>query len=360
MRGIEFTMLLLEWNGNDNKRLMPWKGEKDPYKVWFSEVILQKTRVEQGWNYYEKFVKKFPRISLLAKAKDEVVFKMWEGLGYYSRCKNLLHSARFITKEYKGKFPSTYDEIEQLKGVGPYTAAAIASFCFKLPHAVIDGNVFRILSRVFGIETPIDSNAGKKQFKELADELLDKNDPGTYNQAIMDFGATVCKPALPLCATCKLNSICVAYKTGTVSNLPVKEKSLEKKLRWFSYFIFHYKNKTFVRKRTAKDIWQNLFEYFLVETEANPQWNEEAIKEVLTQQLSIKEFETIAVVLAEPQQLTHQTIKGYFVDIKLGSIPKQLNTENDLWLAKDEIRNIPFPGFINQHLQNKNIQASLF
>jgi A/G-specific adenine glycosylase len=351
MQYAKFTRLLMEWNRKQNQRAMPWKGEKDPYKVWLSEIILQQTRVEQGWAYYEKFIKKYPGIRLLAKAKDEEVFKLWEGLGYYTRCKNLLHTARFIDQTYKGKFPSTYDEIATLKGVGSYTAAAIASFCFNLPHAVLDGNVFRVLSRVFGIATPVDTTEGKKQFKELADKVLDKNDPGIFNQSVMDFGATVCKPMLPACAACSLNKICIAYNTAAVNKLPVKEKVLQKKLRWFSYFIFRAEKKTFVRKRTGKDIWQNLFEFYLVESASNPAWDKQGVAAFLQQQLNTDKHDVMLITNAASQQLTHQHIKGYFITVKLPEIPAGLKTNDALWLSATEMRKIPFPAFINQYLE---------
>ena len=190
---------------------MPWKGEKDPYKIWLSEIILQQTRVEQGLNYYHRFIKTFPDVHQLGKAPDAKVFKLWEGLGYYTRCRNLIATARYISKELNGEFPAAYDEIKALKGIGPYTAAAISSFAFNLPHAVVDGNVFRVLSRIYGIQTPIDSTEGKKYFTRLANEKLDKELPGVYNQAIMDFGAIVCKPASPLCGDCVFNKICFAF-----------------------------------------------------------------------------------------------------------------------------------------------------
>lgn len=332
---------------------MPWKEEKDPYKVWLSEVILQQTRVEQGWLYYGKFVNKYPTITDLARAKDEDVFKLWEGLGYYTRCRNLLYTARFIDSNYSGKFPSNYAEIAALKGVGPYTAAAIASFCFGLPYAVIDGNVFRILSRVFGIATPVDSAEGKKQFRHLADKVMDRNDPGAFNQAIMDFGATVCKPALPLCIGCDLNNICVAYKTAAVGRLPVREKVIKKRKRWFSYFIFYAKNKVFVRKRISKDIWQNLFEFYLIESESNPDWDEHKVAELLHAQLNIKNVEVLQIIPAKQQQLTHQLIKGYFIAIHLPNIPSALAGESCLWLSEDQVAEVAFPAFINQYLHTK-------
>ena len=197
----------MEWHTKYNNRKMPWKGVKDPYKIWLSEVILQQTRVDQGMAYYERFVQNYPSIKDLAAAKDEAVFKLWEGLGYYNRCKNLLYTARLITNTYGGKFPSAYEEIIALKGVGPYTAAAIASFAFNKPFAVVDGNVFRVLSRLFAIDSAIDSSIGKQKFTALAQEVLDKENAGLYNQAIMDFGATVCKPINPHCNTCHLQKI---------------------------------------------------------------------------------------------------------------------------------------------------------
>ena len=219
---------------------MPWKGEKDPYKIWLSEIILQQTRVEQGLAYYTNFIKTFPTVHQLAKAPDEKVFKLWEGLGYYSRCRNLLATARFISKELKGKFPDNYESIKALKGIGPYTAAAISSFAYNLPHAVVDGNVFRVLARVFGISKSIDSTEGKKQFTVLAEELLDKNHPGLYNQAIMDFGAVICKPAAPLCDTCVFKKECYAFRHNKVNALPVKEKKINIKKRWFYYLVLEY------------------------------------------------------------------------------------------------------------------------
>ena len=201
-----FSKNILHWHKNINKRLMPWKEEKNPYKIWLSEIILQQTRVQQGLSYYNKFVFKYPTINNLAEATEQEVFKMWEGLGYYTRCKNLIATARFISFELKGIFPTNYDDILKLKGVGPYTAAAIASFAYNLPNAVVDGNVLRILARFFGDHTPIDSTIGKKNYNILAQQLMYKAPPANYNQAIMDFGATVCKPQLPLCVDCILNN----------------------------------------------------------------------------------------------------------------------------------------------------------
>src|SRR3954471_2181765 len=293
MKQQQFTCQLMQWNKEENTRFLPWKGEQDPYKIWLSEVILQQTRAEQGLPYYQAFIQKYPSIDNLAQAPDSEVFKLWEGLGYYSRCKNLLATARHIMNALGGKFPDNYENILSLKGIGPYIAAAISSFAFNLPHAVVDGNVFRVLARCFGIFTPTDSTEGKKVFSELALQLLDKARPALYNQAIMDFGATICKPVNPLCSQCPEQNICAAYLNGTINELPVKEKKLQKKMRWFTYFIFNVGDKTLVHQRNTKDIWQNLYEFYLVETVANPQWSKENIDTYLQNQFKVSIYNII-------------------------------------------------------------------
>lgn len=259
----------MDWHAG-HRRPMPWKGERDPYKIWLSEIILQQTRVEQGLPYYEKFVATYPTVRHLAEAQEDEVLKNWEGLGYYSRARNLHTAARYIAGELEGCFPKTYEGILSLKGVGDYTAAAIAAFAYDLPHAVLDGNVYRVLARFFGINTPIDTPAAKKEFSALAATLLDTARPGAYNQAIMDFGARHCTPRLPACAACPLQPHCVAFTTGQVSGLPVKSKSIEKKDRYFVYAVFYQGDHTWVRQRTGKDIWQNLYEFPLLELPALP------------------------------------------------------------------------------------------
>jgi A/G-specific adenine glycosylase len=355
-----FTQLLMHWHFNDNHRQMPWKGEQDPYKVWLSEVILQQTRVEQGWAYFERFVKQYSTITQLAAADDNDVFKLWEGLGYYNRCKNLLATARLITNTYGGVFPSDYQTILSLKGVGAYTAAAIASFCFNLPYPVIDGNVLRVLARTHAIETPVDSKEAIPIFNSLAGKLLYTQNPGAYNQAIMDFGATVCKPALPLCNTCQLQTICGAWHSGKVNSLPVKQKNLLRKTRWFTYVVLNCAGKTLVFKRTGKDIWQNLFEYYLVETPDNPKWTTALVEEWLNSQLGITNSRNCSIFSAGRQQLTHQEIKGYFIYVDIDEIPPVLNQPGCNWLNKADVGQLPFPGFINQFTAQKAKQAQLF
>jgi len=352
-----FTQGLLTWNKEQNTREMPWKGEKDPYKIWLSEIILQQTRVDQGLEYYNRFVSTFPTVKHLAKAPETIVFKLWEGLGYYTRCKNLIATAKFISKDLNGRFPDTYEGILALKGVGPYTAAAIGSFAFNMPKAVVDGNVFRVLARYFGIETAIDSTEGKKIFSALAEDLLDKKNPAIYNQALMDFGAVICKPQLPLCIDCPLKKKCVAITNDVIGRLPVKEKSISKKTRWFYYVIVEYQNQYYVRKRGSKDIWENLYEFILVE-------NKEAVtvdmllKFPLLKAISPKRKLNVAGVSGlYKQQLTHQTIYGQFIKI---SIDKPLDIKGYELIAKGGIEQLPFPKFITNYLKDKTVSLNLF
>ncbi|MEO5944011.1 MAG: A/G-specific adenine glycosylase [Ferruginibacter sp.] len=342
-----FTHTLLKWNAEINDRKMPWKGEKNPYKIWLSEIILQQTRVEQGWEYYKRFVKQYPTIQKLAAAKEEEVFKLWEGLGYYSRCKNLIATAQFIASDLKGQFPEDYEEILKLKGVGPYTAAAIASFAYNAPYAVVDGNVSRVLARFFGSETPIDNNNGKVFFAGLAQELLDKQNAALYNQAIMDFGATVCKPQLPLCSACLLQKKCSAFASGKINMLPVKEKKIIKVQRWFYFIIAEYKGAFYISKRTGKDIWQNLHQFILIETtqkiEVSELTNTEEFKNLL-----LPKYSLVNVSPFYKQQLTHQTIHGCFIHIKLD---KKISIPAFKLLDKKSAAKLAFPKFINSYLQ---------
>lgn len=347
-----FTQTIILWNRSQNSREMPWKGEKDPYRIWLSEIILQQTRVEQGLNYYNRFIKKYPTVFKLAAAPDQEVFKLWEGLGYYNRCRNLLFTAREIVEKYNGIFPRTYDDILHLKGVGPYTAAAIASFAYNLPYAVVDGNVFRVLSRFYGIDTAIDSTAGKQVFSVLAHQMLDKKGPGEYNQAIMDFGATVCKPAAPACSHCPLQADCSAYQTGMVNRLPVKEKVLTRRSRHFNYFVFECDNKTWVRQRTGKDIWQDLFEFYLVETGKSQRWTPGSVTDWLKEQLNIQHVTNIEISSPVIQQLTHQQVSGCFIRVVLQKIPSSLSASGQ-WQTSKGLSRLAFPRLLTQFLSAK-------
>jgi len=326
---------------------MPWKGEKDPYKIWLSEIILQQTRVEQGLIYYQRFIKAFPNVHKLANAPDQKIYKYWEGLGYYSRCKNLIETARYISKTLNGAFPRTYDELRKLKGIGPYTAAAVASFAFNEPHAVLDGNVFRILARLFEINDPIDSGAGKKVFTQLANLLLDGKQPGIYNQAIMDFGAVICKPA-PVCGQCPFTRYCKAFLHEKIHLLPVKSKKLLVKKRWFTYILFEHKEQLAIRQRIENDIWHNLFEFLLIES-ASGLDEKGVLKELRKGNWRGKQnFKSINFSDVFRQKLTHQVIEGRFASIEL---QQKMNLDKDLfWIKKTDIKNYAFPKFIIQYL----------
>lgn len=260
-----FSKGLIEWYGQ-NKRDLPWRREKDPYRIWLSEIILQQTQVSQGISYYLKFIQKYPTVPHLAKAKEDEVLKMWQGLGYYSRARNLHSTAKIISTQFGGHFPTQFEQIRALKGIGDYTAAAIASFAFDLSHAAVDGNVYRVLSRVFGISTPIDSGKGKKEYQLLANLMLNKKEPALHNQAIMEFGALFCRPQNPDCQNCIFRTRCSAHQSSRVSDLPVKLKKGKIKNRFFNYLIIvDDKGKILLNKRGENDIWQGLYEFTLIE-----------------------------------------------------------------------------------------------
>ncbi|MBX9780687.1 MAG: A/G-specific adenine glycosylase [Chitinophagaceae bacterium] len=352
----QFRGLLLAWNKQENKRKMPWKGEKEPYKIWLSEVILQQTRVEQGLDYYERFIKKYPTIHDLALAKDEAVFKLWEGLGYYSRCRNLLAAARFISFEKGGRFPNNYKDILSLKGVGPYTAAAIASFAYQLPHAVVDGNVIRVIARFFGITVATDTTEGKKIFTTLAELLLDKNAPHIYNQAIMDFGATVCKPLSPSCLSCPLEKKCVAFQEKKINELPRKKKKISITKRWFYYFILRCNDKIFIQQREAKDIWNHLHEFYLLESNQAIKWTNKKAIAWVAKEFSIKNPVVKYISAERKQQLTHQQINGVFIEVHIDKIPQSLPA--NCWLSAKKINKLAFPRFITSFLAEKKLTLS--
>ncbi len=345
----DFTKKLLRWNREQNFRLMPWKNERDPYRIWISEIILQQTRVEQGIAYYKKFVDSFPTITALAEAPEMEVFKLWEGLGYYTRCRNLIATARKLVLEYHGTFPTSYTEILSLPGIGPYTAAAIASFAFQLPYAVVDGNVERVLARYFGISTPIGSTAGKKIYNSLAAELLDKKNPGPYNQAIMDFGATVCKPRNPLCTVCNQAKDCQAFKKSWTYDLPRKRLQSLRKERQFFYFIIRDRHSRFwIRERTEDDIWQNLYEFILVETgQFIPH---HLIHEIpyFIEHFGNKGFGIKSISPSFRQKLTHQSITGCFVhlDRTLAEFPGYRP------VSGTQLQSFPFPKLITDYLKS--------
>ena len=257
----EFARLLIEWY-HEHKRDLPWRNTNDPYLIWISEIILQQTRVAQGYAYYQRFIERFPNLESLAAAEENEVLKYWQGLGYYSRARNLHQAAISVN----GVFPVKYEDILKLKGVGTYTAAAICSFAYNQPHAVVDGNVYRVLSRFFGVNEPIDSGKGKKIFASLAHDLLDKVQPALYNQAIMDFGALQCTPLSPDCTVCPFKNRCFAFNHNMVSSLPIKQNKTKTSERFFYYLLIHDNGNIYLNKRTENDIWKNLYELPLIES----------------------------------------------------------------------------------------------
>ncbi len=347
-----FTKKLLDWFGK-NHRPMPWKGEKNPYLIWLSEIILQQTRVAQGLPYFERFKAAYPTIVDLANAPEDEILKLWEGLGYYSRARNLHFTAKDIRDNHGGIFPVEYEDILKLKGVGTYTAAAIASFAYGLPYAVLDGNVFRVLSRYFGIKEPIDTTTGKKIFAKLSQELLAKKRPADYNQAIMDFGATQCVPANPNCKICPLVKSCTAQKEDLINQLPFKSKKLKRRSRFFHYLIINYGNEIWIRKRTEKDIWQGLYEFPLLETEKlldrkTLERNKE-YQGIIPPEAGITRFST-----PFSQQLTHQKINALFVEI---TVEKPLGEAPEDWvnISREDLKTYAFPRIIDLYLQDKSL-----
>jgi len=346
-----FALNLLKWHREKNTREMPWKGEKDPYKIWLSEIILQQTRVEQGWDYYNRFINKYPDILQLANAPEAEVFKLWEGLGYYSRCRNLIATARHIAFERKGKFPDTHQDILSLKGVGPYTAAAISSFAYNLPHAVVDGNVFRVLARVFGIRLSTDSTEGKKYFTQLADDLLDRRQPGQYNQALMDFGAVVCKPVSPKCGECPFSRSCIARREDLTEGLPIRAPKAALRHRWFHFLVLRYKGKYLLHQRPDGDIWPRLFEFPLVETHEALEPDQVLKSKTASQFLKKGAYRVDEVTPEMTQVLSHQKINACFLEISLlRTLPAPSGYE---WVGEDDFQNKAFPRLIVRYLTDK-------
>ncbi len=345
IKNMNFCKVLEAWY-LDVERDLPWRKSSNPYHVWLSEIILQQTRVSQGLEYYNTFVETFPTVYDLAAAEEEKVLKLWQGLGYYSRARNLHYSAKYIVEQCSGVFPTTYKELLQLKGVGDYTASAIASICFGEQTAVVDGNVYRVLSRYFGIETPINSTLGIKEFKALAQELLKTNNPGRYNQAIMEFGALQCKPQSPNCIQCPLQTKCVALATNQIKNLPVKEKKVKVKKRYFNFIVLQTPDgKTRIEQRKGKGIWQNLFQFPLIETTTSvslPQLiSNESFQELVT-------GITPEILLFNREEwvhkLSHQHLYTRFWVLKSAS------KRNDL-LPVERLEEYPVPRLIHRFLE---------
>lgn len=352
-----FTTSLLAWHKSENTRKLPWKGEKDPYKIWLSEIILQQTRVEQGIKYYENFVQSFPDIKSLALAPERVIYKKWEGLGYYSRCKNLIATAKQLHEDYNGIFPDAYEEIIALKGIGEYTAAAIASFAYGLPYAVVDGNVKRVIARYFGIDKPVDTTVGQRMISVLATKLLSKKNPALYNQAIMDFGATICKPAKPDCPICPLRKKCRAFQSGTVAQLPLKTKRIDIRKRYFNYLVITSGKSVFIKKRGGRDIWENLYEPVLIESGKLLTASQIKNQTQFTPYFENGSMEILGLSKGYSQQLTHQKITAQFIRIRTAVHRAPISGYKPV--AMDKLDDFAFPKIVATYLKDYDISLNL-
>lgn len=333
-----FSNNLLDWY-DPKDRSLPWKGEKDPYKIWVSEIILQQTRAEQAIPYYKNFISQFPTVKELASSSEDKVLKYWEGLGYYSRARNLHFAAKQVVQKMDGQIPDSYDKLINLKGIGPYTAAAIASFAFDLPHPVLDGNVYRVLSRYFNIDSPINESRSKKVFVERLNKVFVKNKAALFNQSIMDFGATICKPKKPLCNTCPMKKNCQALKYKTVFELPKKSKKIVKRDRAFHYLLLQNKDDFIIQRREANDIWKGLYQLPLYES------NSAVHQEVISQFLSENTSSTSASPTLIDQRksiLTHQKITAYFWHVNFRK-KEHIYLAACKWINKKDLTKFAFP-----------------
>jgi len=343
--------ILISWY-HENKRDLPWRNTRDPYRIWLSEVILQQTRVNQGLNYYLRFLERFPDVNALAVAEEEEVLKLWQGLGYYSRARNLHEAARSIVKHHNGTFPGNYRDLLKLKGIGEYTAAAIASIAFGEPVAVVDGNVARVLSRLFAIEEAVNTVTGIKVLKQVASELIPPGDPATFNQAIMEFGALLCKPKNPSCMICPIKDACQAFQTGRVNDLPVKEKKAPVRVVYLNYLVLLGKIKerdhVMLNKREKKGLWKNLYDFPSIESYKEAT-EEEVIKQALEQGiLDGNPAERLSVSGIFHHQLTHRLIKARFFRISLLECTKPRGSCK--WVPYESLHSYPIPRLIENYL----------
>lgn len=345
---------LIGWYEQE-KRDLPWRRTSDPYKIWVSEVILQQTRVSQGINYFYNFLEAFPDVEALAQAEETDVLKVWQGLGYYSRARNMHRAAKTIVENFGGKFPSDYKNILALKGIGEYTAGAIVSFSFGMPHAAVDGNVKRVLSRLFAIHDQIDTSIGDKKLKNIAQELIPGENPGTFNQALIEFGAVWCIPKNPKCETCPLQQHCLAFANNSVDQLPAKKPKKKPRDRFLNYLVIQNKDHRhfYLRKRSDNaDIWKNLYDFPLIESE-RPLSPEELINTREWRKLIGENYRSLNRKSDKKKhQLSHQTLHTYFWEVNIDNLLEPDFSVNGI--IKDEKRNVhqyPFPRLIDAFLQ---------
>ncbi|MGE0770624.1 MAG: A/G-specific adenine glycosylase [Cyclobacteriaceae bacterium] len=348
MNAKKFSEKLINWY-HSHHRPLPWRTTSDPYKIWLSEIILQQTRVAQGLPYYQSFVAAFPTVKALAAAREQKVLRLWQGLGYYSRARNLHACARHVASQLNGVFPGTYHDLLKLPGIGPYTAAAIASFAFDQPVAVADGNVFRTLARIFGIDTDIGTAAGKEVFLAKANQLLDKKRPGLFNQAIMEFGAIHCKPIAPGCDDCIFKKQCLARAQNLVHLLPVKSGKRKPKRRHFTYLVFHRDGKLAMKQRLEKDIWKGLYDFPLIELTPR-----KAMKWIAKNEPTIK-VSTQNIVLQAKHVLTHQVIEATFLGINSPHGLNNFNKKAIRFFTLRQVHKLPKPTLITRFLAKSDI-----
>ena len=347
----EISGILIHWY-EKNKRELPWRETGDPYLIWISEIILQQTRVAQGLDYFNRFVQRFPDVRSLAEVDEDEVMKYWQGLGYYSRARNLHAAAKQIVDSFDGVFPRTREDILSLKGFGDYTAAAIASFAYQQPYATVDGNVYRVLARLFDLEMPIDSGEGKKYFTELAQSLLDERHPDLFNQAMMEFGALQCVPKSPACDSCPLNGKCLALASGRVEQLPVKNGKTMVKPRYFNYLHIRGQGKTLLSKRTGNDIWRNLYEFPLVETASPVSWGE--LQQVAGFNTLFGGMTGINVkreFTAKKHVLSHRVIYAVFYEILVDAFSPAM--QKYLQVPDEEVGNYAVSRLVQSYLEKR-------
>lgn len=343
-----FSETIISWY-QINKRDLPWRDTTNPYYIWLSEIILQQTRVDQGLPYYIKFVAAFPTIQDLARASQDEVLRLWQGLGYYSRGRNLHFTANQVVTDFDGFFPNNYDDLLKLKGVGNYTAAAIASFCWNQKKAVVDGNVYRVLARYFGVESDISLTSSQKDFQNLANELLNSKKPGLHNQAIMEFGALQCVPKQPNCVSCPLQSTCIAFSNKMVETLPIKTKKVKIKSRYFNYIVVKWRHQTYIKRRLAGDIWEGLYEFPLIETDIEIDEKSILDSKEFNSILSNSNYEITSVSSQVKHQLTHQTIFCKFFNVEMEKMTNIKGFESVSW---SDLENYPKPTLIQRFYLN--------
>ncbi len=319
-----FSQVLIEWYAT-NKRILPWRETSNPYYIWVSEVILQQTRVAQGLSYYNNFIKLFPTVFDLAAADIDMVLKVWQGLGYYTRARNMHATAKEVVEKYDGVFPDSYNGLIKLKGIGDYTASAIAAFAFEEPVAAVDGNVYRIFARLFSVDTPIDTLKGKRELKVIADEMLDKARPNVYNQAIMDFGGTLCTPKRPNCTTCPIVDLCSAFRNRKVDVYPVKSKRIKQTERYFTYVIPQRGGQTYISKRMKNDIWKSLYEFPLIESERQFELDEIVATAEWISLFQGSKVDIVYCSIPKKYLLSHQRIFTRFLVVQIDTVSRLLN-----------------------------------